>query len=830
MRWVRRAPLIVFAVTLMAGMLVAVSYQRASAAVEVVFVISILIFIFTLRKENIFKYICGAFSFFLLGILIASPLLDKNIAKDHIKNFLNYESRSPLKVEGMVVGTPEYRHGRTRLYVDVDTLLEGELSRPVSGRVQLTVRGRLDGEGGGDIIMRGDRISFSSRLKGARNFANPGGFDYEWWLKRKGVLVRGYVRDGTLKKLSDGSGVRRHIDGLRARVGGFIKSADVNNLGMIKALSIGEKGEILLEKKESFTEAGTSHLLAISGLHVGFVACIFYVGIYWLLRRSETLMLAVDVKKFAMGAALLPVFIYGLMSGGSVSTQRAVIMVTAVVLALLLNKIKDVYNTIALAAIVVLIVAPSALWDVGFQLSFMAVLTIVYMVPVLNDIVRRSDKDGTLKARGFLYKARTLFFVSAAAIVGTAPILALHFNRVSLVAFISNSIVVPLVGFIAVPLVLFSAAISFIWEGFATFTLRLADVSLSVALTLVEFFAALPYSSVWVATPTVFEVVLYYIIVVLLLAVVKGGRYRGYTAVVLVFAVLVLIVDIGLSRYRVNHRSDMAVTFLDVGQGDSTLVEFPDSEGRTVRMLIDGGGFYGATFDTGRDIIAPYLWSRGIKKIEYVLLSHPQRDHAKGLRFIVENFGVKEFIWSGGGELDEELSAILKDRGVAVREVNSKSEPLVAGMATLSVLAPSLEVLSLAGDKDFDVNEASLVVRLDYGERSLLFTGDIGGRAEAALLAGYKGNPDILDVDIVKVPHHGSRYSSTERFIDALSPMAAVVSLGGSNIFGFPHPDTVGRYDEAGVRLYRTDIDGAVTVVTDGDVITIKGYLTGATQ
>lgn len=845
MNWLKHRPLIVFVTAMGAGILIVGSYsgscrgsyRQLPAGIDIIFVISTLIFLVTLSKDNPLKHIFGAFSFFLLGVLIISPIALGEISPDHIKTHIESSSRSAHNIEGYVVGAPEYRGKKTRLYVDVDTLIEdGEVRRSVSGKVQLTIGGDPYYDGNDDTektaIMRGDRVSLTSRLKQTRNFANPGGFDYEWWLERRGVLVRGYVRNGTLKKLSAGTGLLRYVDELRLRIGGVIDSAGVENAGIIKALSIGEKGYIPLDKKESFAKSGTSHLLAISGLHVGFVAVIFYLIFYWFLRRSETLTLAVDVKKWAMGASLMPVFIYGLMSGGSVSTQRAVIMVTAVVAALLLNKLREVYSTIALAAVVVLLISPSALWDVGFQLSFMAVITIVYVVPILEGVVKGRGEEGGVKHRGFFSKVRTLFFVSFAAILGTAPILAMSFNRVSLSALVSNSIIVPLVGFISVPLVLFSAAMSFIWEGLAALTLRLADTSLSIAVVLVEFFAEVPYSSIWVTTPTVFEVLLYYIILALFFGVVKGGSRRRYLASMLLISVVVLVVNVALAHRSINYRDNLSVTFLDIGQGDSALLEVPESNGRVVRMLIDGGGFYSDTFDTGRDIIAPYLWHRGIEKIDYILLSHPQRDHAKGLTFIADNFGLEEFLWSGVGELRDDLSKVLKERGVKVRFMGAIPQPYVMNMgeATVTVLAPGREVRKKDAKGKVDLNESSLVVRIDYEESSILFSGDIGERGEAEILADYRETPGLLNIDVLKVPHHGSRNSSGKEFIEALSPSVAVISLGKDNIFGFPHVDTLKRFEDGAVRVYRTDVDGAVTVTSDGNDIIVKGYLTGTAR
>jgi competence protein ComEC len=768
--------------------------------------------------------------FFFLGSLFIIPLARPDLPSDHIVNFIK-EEQGPLgvRVEGVVSSIPEVRGERVRLYVDavradIGSGFSGGRGDPagsywqdrsggtieaVSGRIYLTVEGADTG------LQRGDRVIFMARLKKPRNFGNPGGFDYEWWLGRKGVFVTGYVKDGFVVKIKGGDrGPLRHIWAWRGRIRTLIDSSDLKNGGIMKALLIGEKAGIPEDTKEVFVRAGAAHILAISGLHVGLVAYFAYTIILWLLKRSEGLMLALNVKKVAAVSAMVPVLLYAAIAGFSVPTQRAVIMVGAFVFTMLIDREKDLYNTLALAAIVILLASPGSVWDASFQLSFAAVTGIIYMVPGLRSLFEREDETGSSFLHRLIEKPKTVFLVTVAATLATAPILACHFHRVSLVGFITNLFVVPLVGFVAVPLGLLSAFILPLWEGLSVVVLRVSDTAIGGTVWALKLFSDIPHSSVWVTTPTVFEIILFYLLIVCI----AGIKKRRLKLFVTPAVVLVIFVDMGLWYSRGLWERDLNVTFISVGHGDSALVEFPPGQwGRRKTMLIDGGGLYGSGFDTGRMVVAPFLWKKKIKKIDYIVLSHPQRDHLDGLKFIVENFNPEEFWWNGegGGMGLGWLDRPLSEAGTKVLVIDGLTEKRVINGVEVEFLHPPKKGPPL------DTNNNSLVMKLKYGERSFLFTGDIGKEAEE-LLAGLD-----IRADVVKVPHHGSRSSSTATFLNAVDPEIAVISTGWKNVSGFPHGEVLGRYSSRGTAILRTDVHGAVTVSTDGEGLSVRTHLTG---
>jgi competence protein ComEC len=318
---------------------------------------------------------------------------------------------------------------------------------------------------------------------------------------------------------------------------------------------------------------------------------------------------------------------------------------------------------------------------------------------------------------------------------------------------------------------------------------------------------------------------LFYILIVCLREI-KKRRVAMY---VVPAVILTIFADLGYWHLRGLWDRDLRVSFISVGQGDSALVEFPpDAWGRRKTMLIDGGDIYGSGFDIGEMVVAPFLWTNRIKKIDYIVLSHPQKDHMGGLEFIAGAFSPVEFWWNGegaeGGSWGAtaggyvglgEIGNAIKTSGAKVLIVNGATEKRVINGVEVEFLHPT------ENGPPLDTNNNSLVIRLSYGTRSFLFTGDIGTVAEKLLTEG-----DIR-ADVLKVPHHGSRASSTGAFLDAVSPEVAIVSAGWKNVFGLPHGEILERYSTRGISLLRTDMHGAVTIETDGVELRLTTNLTG---
>ncbi len=798
------------------------------------------------KTKRISMSLAAFTAFFFLGSIFILPVAHPKISSKHIVNNISSEDGAlGMRIEGVLKSAPERKGPVTHLYVDTQKRLKRDGSEEaITGRIRLTVKGFKGG------LLPGDRIIFLAKLTEPRNLNNPGGFDYEWWLKRRGVLVTGYVKDGSLiiKTADGGFSLVRVSSLLREEIIEFLDRLDLENGGIIKALTSGDRGDIDGDLVESFRRAGASHILAISGLHVGIVALFSYTFLNLIFRRSQWLMLRLSVKKLSLALSLLPVFFYGCVSGFSVSTERAVIMALAVVFALLLSRGKDFYNTIALAALTVLIIEPGSLWEAGFQLSFAVLLGIVYFMPKLKAIFEGKDALGLkpiyTRRKVVVDRIKGLVFVSIAASVATAPIAALHFNRVSLLSVASSLVVVPLLGFIVVPVSLIGFLLSLVSVYIGGTVFKVIDPLVTITVYITELLSRLPFGSFYVETPLLIEIAGFYLFVVIIGRVmVSGWELRRGSLYGYALPVAVVATAAGVFFFpRYLHSSgvsegELRVTFISVGQGDAAFVEFPGGE----TMLIDGGGGFGRDFDMGRVAIAPFFWDKRVRKIDYMLLSHAQRDHKEGLSFMVENFAVGEFWWNGLGRLGD-LGEILKTRGVRSLLVDASTEAKVIGGVRVEFLNPTppktpltldpIKGSSSSGRPLPDINESSVVIKLSYGEKSFLFTGDIGEEAEEGIIEslkkGGKRFNNALRADILKAPHHGSRFSSSSVFLEEVSPEYVVVSAGYRNYFGFPHQETLDRYRGIKATILRTDLSGAITVTTDGEKLSLSTYLPGA--
>ncbi|MFQ5586184.1 MAG: DNA internalization-related competence protein ComEC/Rec2 [Thermodesulfobacteriota bacterium] len=802
----RMRPLVPLLIAFTLGIITARYLNLPGWAATTLFLSSLLIAAAAVQRELRYTALFLLIPVLLLGIIFFHASQHHQTPENHIRNFLDGD-HGPLglRVEGSLYRSPERRLQKTRLYVDAERIVAKEGSIDASGRVMLTVDSPDVG------FSYGDRVRFLSRLKIPRRLGNPGEFDYAGYLAGRGVSVTGYIENERwLVRLSEG-GWRfwRGVEHVRGAVRGFLDGEGLHNGPLLKALLIGEKGEVGREVRELFVLTGTAHLLAISGLHIGIIASLIYLVMYRLLRLSERLMLAADIRKIALLTVIPPLILYGLLAGFALPTQRAVIMILAFVLSILINRSRDLYNTIAMAALIILVLAPMALFSVSFQLSFAALLAIVYLTPRFQALLKGSDEFPPLPGSETRFKrAREklllFFLVSLSAAIGTAPIVAYHFHLVSTVGAVANIIMVPLVGFIVVPLGLLSLLSLPFWHGLASLLIHLADYGLTVTAWIVGLFSKIPYSVLWATRASVITLSIALLVVLFSLSP-KGRRHVRF---LLPLAFLMLLLPF-LWRYIThNYQSNLKVTFLSVGQGDAALVEFPYG----VRMLIDGGARYEPDFDAGRMIVAPFLRTRGIGGIDYVVLSHTQADHAGGLHFIVKRFDVGEFWWNGNRDLGT-LGEALKSSSVPMIRRGLYSEPLEINGVKVEFLHPPL-------DSSLDKNNSSLVLRLTYGEVSFIFPGDIEDEGELDLL-----HRDVhLKGTILKVPHHGSRTSSGREFLEDVQPEIAVISAGYNNPFHFPHRDVVERYRAFGTTIYRTDRDGAVTVRTDGKEVEVERY------
>jgi competence protein ComEC len=735
-----------------------------------------------------------------LGYLSLQPWMAPRAVEGHA---VRWADGPAVPLQGKVTEVPRVTAGRQQFILALEKPPAAPASGPHRGLVRVTVRGTSPS------FFPGETLAFTARLRRPRNFNNPGGFDYRRHLCLQGVRTTAYVAADRVERLDLGPPEEPGalMARLRRHVGALIADAAPHDRGaVIRALTIGDRQGISPALRDAFNRAGVGHLLAISGLHVGIVAALVYgvwvrLLVWWplMVRRAWT----------AKGAALataLAVWGYGLMAGLSPSTQRATMMVSAYLGALLLERDPDLPSTLTLAAVILLVVHPPVLFSVSFQLSFAAV------VWILAGVRRPSGSSGQRPWERLSRWARQFALVSLWAILGTLPLVMQHFHQVSLVGLGANFLFVPWMGMLVVPVALAGSLAALIHDRLSLGIFKVCDWILAPALDLLGLLAAWPSSAVATFTPRLLEIALYY--AALALVVVWWRHRQAVTRHRRVVAALVVAAALAADGlywgYRRFWHRDLRATVLDVGQGAAAVIEAPG--GRVI--LVDGGGFAdNAAFDVGQRIVAPFLRHQKIGAIDLVVLTHADADHLNGLLHVLDVFPVAR-VWSNQEAADtlgyRKFTETIARRRIPWPAFATLPREYRLGATRIEVLHPPRDFRDQAATQNWcRGNNNSIVVRISAAGRAILFTGDIEAPAEAALVAA---DPAALKADVLVLPHHGSRSSSTPGFLAAVAPAAAVASCGWRNRYGWPHPQVVRQVAEQGIDLWRTDLDGAVTL------------------
>lgn len=772
--------------------------------------------------------------FAALGYLLIHPWVAPELPPHHVSNF-----SGPVKwrITGIVEAAPATSGHRMKFVLRGETLSDGAGSTAVTGKIQVTLAGAAP------ALAAGDRVMLPSRLSAFRNFNNPGGFDYRRYMAFKGVRVRAFCPGGELTVLGRVplSGFQKRLNRYREAVAALIDGQGRPRAqAVLKALVIGRREGIAPGLRDAFNRAGIGHLLAISGLHIGIVAMGFFRSFSWLLTRFEVLLWHAWTRKGAALLSLAAVVGYGLLAGMSPSTQRAVVMAAVFLCAFVMEREPELFNTLALAALIILLLHPPALFAVSFQLSFGAVFWILF------GLRRFSAPSGAPPAAGIssvwsagLRRVGMFFWVSLLAFLGSLPLVMVYFNQISLVGLAANCLFVPLIGFVVVPLGVVGAGLLAFSPFLAEQAFRIALPILDWGLTGVEWVAAWPWAAVKTVTPTRLEVVCFYAVLWGGLcwlrpastiapegAPAAAGGWRPPNALallVLALALLTAAADIGYWSWQRFWRSDLRVTVLDVQQGSCALVEFPGGH----CMLIDGGGFSDNTrFDIGERVVAPFLWCRKIRTLDTLVLSHPDSDHLNGLLYIARHFTIKR-VWSNHEAVETNayriFQEILARRAIPHPDFRTLPRSFQIGGVTVEVLYPPADFgEKRAHDGWRNTNNNSLVLRLRMGAHTFLFPGDIMSTAEAELVRS--GRP-MSGETVLVAPHHGSRTSSTPAFLDWSRPSTVVVSSRGGGRGRQPHPSVLARYRELNAAVYTTFSHGAVAFATDGRRLRIDPFL-----
>lgn len=728
-----------------------------------------------------------------------------------------YETCNVCLAEGLAghVSRMDEKNGKWYLYVADAAYMDGTKA---GGLVAVTEELPEDMRPGCRIAVKGEAVLMPAAT-------NPGQFDARSFYAAQGYVIRS--DDPELCVLVRADWFSRTLYEIRCRAAQALRRISCErDLGVWNAMLLGDKGLLDEETEALFETGGISHILAISGLHISFIGMLLY-GLFRKMRLPVMFSAAVS-------AVLL--MCYTVLTGNSVSAQRACVMMLLRFGAVCLGRTPDVLSSAALAWILISVRYPLQITQAGCQLSFAAILALGILLPVLEknlDVPKRKGERVSVRAAR---RVRAGVLASAAVQLFTWPVLAWHYYRISIYALFMNLFVLPLSGVLFGAL-LFAAASEMICAalGVSLFLPKILLFPAHLIMTFYRFLCALcarlPMHTLITGRPHRWQLVLYVCVLAaaaLLLLVrarrrevlteqsaaarrcLRTGTYKRRVWEHALFFAALLIGLGGACRLLVRvHEKGLTVVFLDVGQGDGIFLQSGD-----VSLFVDGGST--SVLEVGKRRIRPLLLYYGVSNVNAWFLTHPDKDHVSGFLELLEECGE-----DGAPEIDCVYFAAAGSAWSSVNEAvlahNVPERRIEAGMV-LSVGALCVECLYPRSSEDFsETNDLCAVLRAEYGSTALLLMGDVGAEVETLLCARYAGEAGKLSCTLLKAAHHGSAYSSSEPFLRMTGARYAVISCG-KNTYGHPSPETIARLAAAGMDIHITQEDGALIVTISGDI------------
>lgn len=756
------------------------------------------------RTMSLRAWLCVLLCFGSSAARAAFQLREFERERIEVRDAIAAPSRCAL--DAVVSASPVWTSGALSFVAEVTRADCGGRALPAPFRARL--------HGGPDALARQDQLHLIADLAPLQLFRNLDTADPTPNAARQGIVLTGGVLALELRERHSGLG--SWIDRLRAHARRRIEhSFAPAAAGMARALVLGEN-DLAAEDAQVFQKSGLSHLLAVSGTHLVFAVVALVQALTFVLVRVEVLAARFVVSRWASLLGVGLSLVYADFSGGSSSAWRAALMLSLAFFARTMGREPHSVRTFALSALLFAARDPLCAFDLSFMLSVAATAGLIWLG---RPLAARCERISSRPAR-FLALS---FGTTLAASVPCAPLLSLLASGVSLAGLGANVLAAPLGETIALPLCLvhvLATPLPWLERGLAL----VASGALLLVAQIARLSAAASGFGLILPEPNCFQLALL-VWFGFGLCLLRDGFLSGLEAgsrarLVCLWCLASLLAFGGLewaTRRAGQPRGVLRTSALDVGQGDSNLIDFPD--GRC--LLIDGGGFVGSPVDPGKAVVLPVLRARRRQRLDLVVLSHPHPDHFTGLESALKDLDIGEFWDTGQGEAEgagpvyAELMASLRARGVPIRHPAELCGAVrVFGGASLRVLAPCPAFTPARG-----ANDNSFVISISYGSRRFLFTGDAEAEEEAELLRAHASD---LRADYLKTGHHGSRTSSGEEFLSLVAPTLATLSCGVRNRFGHPHPQTLERLIAHGVRALRLDHSGSVEVTSDGRALVAR--------
>ena len=663
----------------------------------------------------------------------------------------------------------------------------------------------------------GDKIFITGEFQEPQGMRNEGGFNYKEYLKS--LNIYGSVKAKNIKVIEQNKGnifmnfTYKISDEIKENIEEFMGE---KYSGLLIGLLLGDSSKIDENMEENFKITSLTHILAVSGAQVSYII----VAMYSLLKRK----IGIQKTRVVIIASLI---FYMTLTGFSPSIVRAGIMGIILMISGLVFRKNDIINSIAISLFFMLVYNPFLLENVGLQLSYLGTIGIIgfnkTIILILKNIQIRNRKwkyKINRKLILLISKIKEILAVTMSASLAVVPVMIYHFNLFGTYFLITNlfaSIIIGPITLLGTLLVI----ISFISINIVKILSYILKFLIDILL-FISSFSKLPISKIYIPTPTITFIIIIYLSLIISLFIYKVFHERNPNTTILrvrnLLALVkykfkqnrddvikkIVIISIVISLCIIFIPRDLKINFVDVGQGDSTFIITPKNE----TILIDGGGSNTGSFDVGENTLLPYILDKGYNKIDLMIISHFDSDHVGGLLTILEEIKVEKVLIAKQEEQSENYKRflnIVKEKNIAVIVGKRGDKINIEKDLYLDILFPESEQI-----EENVINNNSLVFNIHYNNFSMLFTGDIEEIAEKRIIEIT--NKSRLKADIIKIPHHGSKTSSTRELLEIVLPKIALIGVGKDNLFGHPSSETIDKLDELEIKTYRTDINGEIMI------------------
>lgn len=675
----------------------------------------------------------------------------------------------------------------------------------------------------------GDRITFSGTYTKPEIQRNYKGFNYSEYLKQ--LKIYGTIKCSKIKIINKKQANK--IFQLSNKISTKIisntkKTLDNETSSILLGLILGDKTDIDEETQENFRDASMSHILAVSGMHIAYVVLGINLIFKNLIGKKNTNILSILILIF-----------YMFITNFSPSITRAGIMGIIMIFSKLIYRKNDIYTSISISLLLILIYNPFLIQNLGLQLSYVGVIGIVIFnksilkffknIKVKNKVYKYKIKP---KIQKYLDKIEEIISVSISVQISILPIVLFNLNTFNSYFLISNLVL----SFVIGPIVILGFSviiINLINTSIIEFISPIIQIGIKI-LIFISNVGKLPFSKIYVATPSLFSIFMYYLFLIVLFYIYNIYSSKKPNKTQIRVKNLIALIKIQLRQNRQKAKGllviiiflsfvinlipqNLKINFIDVGQGDSSLIITPQNK----TILIDGGGSSSSDFDVGENTLIPYILDRGFTKLDIVVISHFDQDHVGSILTLLQELKVGKVYISKQTEKSENYEKFLKivnTKNIKVYEVVAGNRIHIEKNLYIDILWPIKKQITTN-----ILNNNAIVCNLHYKDFSILFTGDIEEIAEKEILQVYSQNKNLLKADILKVAHHGSKTSSTSEFVNVVKPQIALVGVGKNNKFGHPNDGVLQRLNDLNCEIFRTDLNGEISIeVTKNSKYKIK--------